>query len=148
MKRLAAYPMWLVRVGAWGFVGALSRTTAAVYLIRDVGMSPLQLVLAGKALEVAYLAAPLVSRLERLRAAALPKLLLFLNALLSLTALALRPVRSALAVDRGLLGDVGARSLADAPYRTWLYTSITDSSVRATAFSITNLAGSAGEWIP
>ena len=46
--------MWLVYAGAWSFVGALSWTTAAVYLIRDVGMSPLQLVLAGTALEVAY----------------------------------------------------------------------------------------------
>lgn len=46
--------MWLVYTGVWGFVGALSWTTAAVYLIRDVGMSPLQLVLAGTALEVAY----------------------------------------------------------------------------------------------
>ena len=46
--------MWLVYAGVWSFVGALSWTTAAVYLIRDVGMSPLQLVLAGTALEVAY----------------------------------------------------------------------------------------------
>lgn len=48
--------MWLVYRGGWGFIGALSWTTAAVYFIRDVGMSPLQLVLAGTALEVAYFA--------------------------------------------------------------------------------------------
>lgn len=35
-------------------LGTLSWTTAAVYVIRDVDMSPLQLVLAGTALEVAY----------------------------------------------------------------------------------------------
>ncbi len=46
--------MWLVYRGVWGFVGTLSWTTAAVYFIRDVGMSPLQLVLAGTALELAY----------------------------------------------------------------------------------------------
>jgi DHA3 family tetracycline resistance protein-like MFS transporter len=46
--------MWLVYVGAWAFVGALSWVTTPVYLIREVGMSPLQLVLAGTALEMAY----------------------------------------------------------------------------------------------
>ena len=46
--------MWLAYWGGWGFIGTLSWTTAAVYFIREVGMSPLQLVLAGTALEVAY----------------------------------------------------------------------------------------------
>ena len=46
--------LWLVYRGTWGFVGTLSWTTAAVYFLRDVGMSPLQLVLAGTALEIAY----------------------------------------------------------------------------------------------
>ncbi len=50
----AAYRMWLAYRGVWGFVGTLSWTTAAVYFIRDVDMSPLQLVLAGTALELAY----------------------------------------------------------------------------------------------
>ena len=54
VRRLDAYPAWLVYAGVWSFVGALSWTTAAVYFIRDVGMSPLELVLAGTALEVAY----------------------------------------------------------------------------------------------
>jgi DHA3 family tetracycline resistance protein-like MFS transporter len=53
-KRADAHLVWLVYRGGWGFIGALSWTTAAVYFIRDVGMSPLQLVLAGTALEVAY----------------------------------------------------------------------------------------------
>jgi MFS transporter, DHA3 family, tetracycline resistance protein len=50
----AAYRTWLTYRGVWGFVGTLSWTTAAVYFVRDVGMSPLQLVLAGTALELAY----------------------------------------------------------------------------------------------
>ena len=44
----------MVYRGAWGFVGTLSWTTAAVYFIRDVDMTPFQLVLAGTALEIAY----------------------------------------------------------------------------------------------
>jgi DHA3 family tetracycline resistance protein-like MFS transporter len=44
----------MVYSGAWGFVATLSWTTAAVYFIRGVGMSPLQLVLAGTAMELAY----------------------------------------------------------------------------------------------
>ncbi|HET7474919.1 MAG TPA: MFS transporter [Dermatophilaceae bacterium] len=46
--------VWYVYTAAWSFVGALSWTTAAVFFVRDVGMSPLQLVLTGTALEVAY----------------------------------------------------------------------------------------------
>ncbi|HEY9376144.1 MAG TPA: hypothetical protein VIQ02_03510, partial [Jiangellaceae bacterium] len=51
---MRAYPVWLAYTGVWAFVGSLSWTTAAVYLIRDVGMTPLQLVLTGTALEVGY----------------------------------------------------------------------------------------------
>jgi MFS transporter, DHA3 family, tetracycline resistance protein len=46
--------VWLIYTGVWAFVGSLSWTTAAVYLIRDVGMTPLQLVLTGTAFEVAF----------------------------------------------------------------------------------------------
>ena len=46
--------MWMAYAGLWGFVEALSWVATPIYLIRDVGMSPLQLVLAGTALEVAY----------------------------------------------------------------------------------------------
>ncbi len=46
--------MWLGYAGLWGFVEAISWVTTPIYLLRDVGMSPLQLVLAGTALEVAY----------------------------------------------------------------------------------------------
>ena len=55
-QRVPAYPVWMVYTATWSFIGALSWTTAAVYFIRDVGMSPLQLVLAGTALELAYFA--------------------------------------------------------------------------------------------
>jgi len=104
-------------------------------------------VLAAGGLVLSFLvAAPLVSRLERLPAMALPKLLLGLNAVLIVAALGF-------ALSRQLWPTIACywltsvlRSLADAPYRTWLNTSITDSSVRATVLSITNLAGSAGEW--
>ena len=44
----------MVYAARWSFVGALSWTTAAVYLVREVGMTPLQLVLTGTALEVSY----------------------------------------------------------------------------------------------
>ena len=54
VQRLRVYPVWLIYAGVWSFVATLSWTTAAVYFIRDVGMTPLQLVLTGTALEVAY----------------------------------------------------------------------------------------------
>jgi DHA3 family tetracycline resistance protein-like MFS transporter len=54
MRRLGPHPTWLIYVG----VVALARTTgwtlAAVYFVQEVGMGPLELVLAGTALEVAY----------------------------------------------------------------------------------------------
>ena len=53
-SRRSALRIWLVYQGVWGFVGTLSWTTAVVYFVRDVAMSPLQLVLAGTALELAY----------------------------------------------------------------------------------------------
>ncbi len=53
-ETVAALRMWLVYQGAWSFIGSLSWTTAVVYFLREVGMSPLELVLAGTALELAY----------------------------------------------------------------------------------------------
>ena len=54
MRRLGPHLTWLIYVG----VVALARTTgwtlAAVYFVQEVGMGPLELVLAGTALEVAY----------------------------------------------------------------------------------------------
>lgn len=54
MNRPDAITVWLIYRAGWGLIGALSWTTAAVYFIRDVGMSPLELVLVGTALEVTY----------------------------------------------------------------------------------------------
>lgn len=104
-------------------------------------------VLAAGGLALSFaVAAPLVRRLERLPPVGLPRLLLSLNALLILAALGFAlSGRLWLSIACYWATSV-LRSLADAPYRTWLNLSITDSSVRATVFSITNLAGSAGEW--
>jgi DHA3 family tetracycline resistance protein-like MFS transporter len=49
-----AFRVWLMYSGAWAFIASLSWTTAAVYFIRDVGMSPLDLVLAGTSMELTY----------------------------------------------------------------------------------------------
>ena len=54
MRRLDAYHTWLLYVGSWSLARSLGWTVAAVYFVRDVGMSPLELVLVGTALEVAY----------------------------------------------------------------------------------------------
>ena len=54
MKRWRADRTWLVYRGAESFGMALGWTLAPVYFIQIVGMDPLQLVLAGTFLEVAY----------------------------------------------------------------------------------------------
>ena len=56
MRRLDAYRTWLVYQGAEAFARRLTWTVAPIYFVLDVGMSPLQLVLAGTAMEVAYFA--------------------------------------------------------------------------------------------
>jgi DHA3 family tetracycline resistance protein-like MFS transporter len=53
-RRLDAVPKWLTYRGLWDLVAALSWVSTPVHLVRDVGLDPLQLVLAGTALEVAY----------------------------------------------------------------------------------------------
>ena len=53
-RRPDAYPVWLAYCGLWGLIAALSWVTTPVYLVRDLSLDPLQLVLAGTALEVAY----------------------------------------------------------------------------------------------
>jgi DHA3 family tetracycline resistance protein-like MFS transporter len=53
-RRQRAFRTWLTYQGAWGLISTLSWTTAVVYFVRDLGLSPLQLVLAGTALELAY----------------------------------------------------------------------------------------------
>jgi MFS transporter, DHA3 family, tetracycline resistance protein len=54
MRRLDAHRTWLLYMGVVGLAQATGWTVAAVYFVRDVGMGPLELVLAGTALEVAY----------------------------------------------------------------------------------------------
>jgi DHA3 family tetracycline resistance protein-like MFS transporter len=54
VRRLDPHRTWLVYRGIDGAALTLGWTVAQVYFVREVGMSPLQLVLAGTALEVAY----------------------------------------------------------------------------------------------
>jgi DHA3 family tetracycline resistance protein-like MFS transporter len=54
MTRLDAPRTWLVYRGVESFAMAVGWTLAPIYFVREVGMSPLELVLAGTALEVAY----------------------------------------------------------------------------------------------
>lgn len=54
MPRLDAHRTWLLYSGLTGLAMATGWTVAAVYFVREVGMGPLELVLAGTALEIAY----------------------------------------------------------------------------------------------
>ena len=54
MLRLDPHRTWLLYSGLTGLAMATGWTVAAVYFVREVGMGPLELVLAGTALEVAY----------------------------------------------------------------------------------------------
>jgi MFS transporter, DHA3 family, tetracycline resistance protein len=54
MSRWPAGRTWLAYRGAEAFAMAVGWTLAPIYFVREVGMSPLELVLAGTALEVAY----------------------------------------------------------------------------------------------
>jgi hypothetical protein len=92
-------------------------------------------------------AAPLVSRIERLDQAGLARYLLLLHALLMVTALGFALAGSVWIAFGAYWATTVVRELAGAPYRTWLNGTITDSSVRATVLSITGVAGSAGEWV-
>src|ERR671938_426380 len=54
MPRLDPYRMWLVYRGGESLANGIAWTLYAVYFVRVVHMSPLQLVLVGTALEVGY----------------------------------------------------------------------------------------------
>ncbi len=54
MRRLDAHRTWLLYMGVVALAVATGWTVAAVYFVREVGMGPFELVLAGTALEVAY----------------------------------------------------------------------------------------------
>src|SRR6266508_1133528 len=52
--KLSARTTWLVYRGVWAFAFAVGWTMAAAFFVRELGMSPLALVLTGTALEVGY----------------------------------------------------------------------------------------------
>jgi DHA3 family tetracycline resistance protein-like MFS transporter len=54
MRRLDPRRTWFLYTGVWALARSLAWTLAAVYFVREVGMGPLELVLTGTALEVAY----------------------------------------------------------------------------------------------
>lgn len=54
MRRLDPHRMWLLYRGGESLASAVAWTLSGVYFVRDVHMSPLQLVLTGTALEVGY----------------------------------------------------------------------------------------------
>ena len=54
MRRLGAERTWLLYQGGMSFAMALGWTLAPVFFVRDLHMSPLELVLTGTALEVGY----------------------------------------------------------------------------------------------
>ena len=54
MRRLDAHRVWLAYRGVEAFGFALGWTVAPIFFVRELELSPLELVLAGTALEVAY----------------------------------------------------------------------------------------------
>jgi len=52
--KLSARTTWLVYKGVWAFAFAAGWTMAAAFFVRELGMSPLALVLTGTALEIGY----------------------------------------------------------------------------------------------
>ena len=54
MKKLKAFPIYLIAQGANGVAGSLIGTVNMVYLATVVGLNPLQMVLVGTTLEVSY----------------------------------------------------------------------------------------------
>jgi hypothetical protein len=91
-------------------------------------------------------AAPLVTRWERLSQARLARLLLVLHALLLVCALGFALAGSWWPAAAAYLAAAVVRDLTGPPFHAWLNGSITDSSLRATVLSVTSIAGSAGEW--
>src|SRR5918999_969833 len=56
MERLDAHRVWLGYRGGEAFAFGLGWTVAPIFFVRELGLSPLELVLAGTALELAYFA--------------------------------------------------------------------------------------------
>jgi len=125
------------------------------HLLLDVGLPPIGDlgdvawfgVLGAATLVLAFaVAGPLVSRLERLRAKRLARLLLVLHATLLACALGFALAGSLWLALTAYLATAVIRDLASPPLTTWVNESITESSVRATVMSLTTIAGSLGEW--
>lgn len=125
------------------------------HLLLDVGLPPIGGlgdvvwfgILGAATLVLAFaVAVPMVSRVERLQAARLARLLLVLHAALMVCALAFALAGSLWAALVAYLATAVIRDLTSAPFSTWLNEAVTDSSVRATVLSITSVAGSLGEW--
>jgi MFS transporter, DHA3 family, tetracycline resistance protein len=124
-------------------------------LLLDVGLPDLAglgdvawfgLIGAGTQVLSFVVAAPLVARVGRLDQEALARLLLLLHAVLILTALVFAWAVTVWGALLAYWATTVVRGLTEAPFRTWLNGTVTDSRVRATVLSITGVAGSAGEW--
>jgi MFS transporter, DHA3 family, tetracycline resistance protein len=153
-----ASPILLLIVVIFVLVGAFEEGFDRLWeahLLLEVGLPPLGAwgdvawfgVLGAATLVLAFaVAAPLVSRVERLHAAALARLLMVLHALLMVCALGFALAGSLWVAVSAYLATAVVRDLTSAPFSTWINEAITDSSVRATVFSMTTIAGSLGEW--
>jgi predicted MFS family arabinose efflux permease len=155
---VAGRPVLLIVLGIAVVVGAWSEGWDRLWeahLLLDVGLPGLLglddlawfgVLSAGTMLLSLVVAAPLVTRIERLGPRQLVRLLLLLHLLLLGAALAFALSDRLWPAVAAFWAATVLRSLASAPFRTWLNLSIPDSSVRATVLSITNLADSAGQW--
>ena len=155
---VAGHPVMVLVLGVAFVLGAWSEGWDRLWeahLLLDVGLPDLLglddvvwfgVLAAGTQLISVVVAAPLVARIERHGPHRLARLLVWLHALLIGTALAFALAGEFWLAVAGYWSTTVVRSLASAPYRTWLNLSIADSSSRATVLSITNLADSAGEW--
>lgn len=157
-RAVVAQPLLLLVLGVAVAVGAWSEGWDRLWeahLMTDVGLPRLAgtgevgwfgVLAAGTLLVSFVVAAPLVARIERLERHRLTRLLLLLHAVLVVTALSFALADHLWLAVAAYWSTTVVRSLTAAPYRTWLNLSVADSSTRATVLSITNLAGSAGEW--
>ena len=153
-----ASPILLLILGIVVLLGAFEEGFDRLWeahLLLDVGLPPIGDlgdvvwfgILGAATLVLAFaVAAPLVSRVEKLRAERLAKLLLVLHASLMVCALGFALAGSLWPAVVAYLATAVIRDLTSAPFSTWLNEAITDSSVRATVMSMTTISGSLGEW--
>lgn len=157
-RTVRGHPVLVLILGIAFVVGAWSEgfdRLKELHLLEDVGLPQIAgldnlvwfgILQAGGLLLSIAVAAPLVSRLEALDLAGLAKALLAMHSALVIVALAFALAGSLwLAVSAFWAINI-VRELIQAPYRTWLNTTITDSSTRATVLSIVNIGDSSGQW--